>query len=56
MSHRLLLYTKSYEGSYIILLLCVDDMLITGVDKLKIEVFKRRLSNEFEMKDLGVTD
>ena len=46
-------YFKYFDNSYIILLLYVDDMLIT---RLSIEVIinlKRELSKQFEMKDLG---
>ena len=46
---------KLLDGSYIYLLLYVDDMLITAKSKTDIDAFKVVLSSEFEMKDLGVT-
>jgi len=46
-------YVKRYDNSYIILLLYVDDMLIAGSSIEKINELKRRLSEQFAMKDLG---
>ena len=46
-------YVKNFGDSYIILLLYIDDMLIAGECKLKIDKLKRELSKEFAMKDLG---
>ena len=43
---------KNLGNSFIILLLYVDDMLIVGDNKQDIEKLKRKLSKEFEMKDL----
>eukprot|EP00253_Pinus_taeda_P018162 PITA_18162 len=37
----------------LILVLCVDDLIITGVERI-IEGFKRDLALEFEMKDIGL--
>ncbi|GKV15182.1 hypothetical protein SLEP1_g25984 [Rubroshorea leprosula] len=37
----------------ILLLLCVDDMIITGDDVASVEELKQSLSQKFEMKDLG---
>ena len=34
-------------------MLYVDDLFLTGVDELIVDV-KRKLSTEFEMKDLGM--
>ena len=45
-------YVKSLGNSFIILLLYVDDMLIAGECKRKIDKLKGELSKEFEMKDL----
>nr|KYP56908.1 Retrovirus-related Pol polyprotein from transposon TNT 1-94 [Cajanus cajan] len=39
--------------SYIILLLYVDDMLVTGSNMDEINKLKAKLFEEFEMKDLG---
>jgi hypothetical protein len=48
-------YFKRIEnGSYIIMLLYVDDMLVTGSNMHDINVLKKKLSNSFAMKDLGV--
>ncbi|KAM2004372.1 hypothetical protein ACFX15_027830 [Malus domestica] len=41
------------DGTFIYLLLYVDDMLIACKSKVEIERLKTQLSNEFEMKDLG---
>ncbi|RVW74857.1 Retrovirus-related Pol polyprotein from transposon TNT 1-94 [Vitis vinifera] len=46
-------YIKSFDNSYIILLLYVDDMLIAGSDIEKINNLKKQLSKQFAMKDLG---
>ena len=48
------LYTKKLsDGSQIILILYVDDMLIAGKSKLEIANLKQILSSQFAMKDLG---
>ncbi|RVW83869.1 Retrovirus-related Pol polyprotein from transposon TNT 1-94 [Vitis vinifera] len=47
-------YVKSFDNSYIILLLYVDDMLIAGSDIAEINNLKKQLSKQFAMKDLGV--
>ena len=44
---------KQNDGSYIILLLYVDDMLVAGSNMQEINVLKRKLANSFAMKDLG---
>jgi len=41
------------NGSFIYLLLYVDDMLIASRDKSLIQKLKTQLSNEFDMKELG---
>ena len=43
------------DGSYIILSLYIDDMLVVGSNMLEINVLKRKLANSFAMKDLGAT-
>ena len=48
-------YIKSFENSYIILLLYVDDMLIARSGIEKINNLKKQLSKQFAMKDLGTT-
>ena len=44
---------KQNDGSYIILLLYVDDVLVAGSNLQEINVLKRKLENSFAMKDLG---
>jgi len=46
---------RKNDGSYIILLLYVDDMLVVGSNMQEINVLKRKLANSFAMKDLGAT-
>jgi hypothetical protein len=47
-------YFKRLEnGSFIILLLYVDDMLVAGSNMQDINVLKKKLANSFAMKDLG---
>ena len=48
-------FKKSDNGSFVYLLLYVDDMLIAAKDKGEIRKVKTQLSKEFEMKDLGST-
>jgi hypothetical protein len=47
------LYFKVMNDEPVILLLYVDDLFLTGEEKLIIEC-KKRLTSEFEMKDLGL--
>ncbi|MCO5600651.1 hypothetical protein L7F22_054766 [Adiantum nelumboides] len=48
------LYTKRMaDGSLLILVLYVDDMLIAGKDKHNVDALKSKLSETFAMKDLG---
>ncbi|GJZ23122.1 retrovirus-related pol polyprotein from transposon TNT 1-94 [Tanacetum coccineum] len=44
---------KLQDGSFVYLLLYVDDMLIASQSLDEIETLKTRLKSEFEMKDLG---
>jgi hypothetical protein len=46
-------YMQLSDGSFVYLLLYVDDMLITAKNMLEIKRFKSLLSDGFEMKDLG---
>ena len=41
------------DGSYIYLLLYVDDMLTAVKSQVEIDILKAEMSKEFEMKDLG---
>ena len=45
-------FKKIENGSYIILLLYVDDMLVAGFNMKDINVLKKKLDNSFAMKDL----
>ena len=47
------MYIKRSNIVFIILFLYVDDILIVGNDKKLIDVTKKRLSSNFEMKDMG---
>ena len=47
-------YVKSFDNSYITLLLYVNDMLIAGSSIEEINNLKKQLSKQFVMKDLGV--
>lgn len=46
-------FRKFLNGLFLCLLLYVDDMLITSKNMYRINNLKDRLSDEFEMKDLG---
>ena len=46
---------KSDNGSFVYLLLYVDDMLIETKDKEGIRKVKVQFNKEFEMKNLGMT-
>jgi hypothetical protein len=46
-------YVKRSEGSFIILSLYVDDILLSGNNKEFIKTIKEWLSLTFEMKDMG---
>jgi len=47
-------FMKILDGSFMYLLLCIDDMLITFKNIFEINSLKDRLSVEFEIKDLGI--
>ncbi|KAH9315581.1 hypothetical protein KI387_024208, partial [Taxus chinensis] len=48
------MYIKKFlDGSYIILCLYVDDMLVAGKNMQEIKVLKKQLGESFVMKDLG---
>ena len=47
-------FKKLDNGSYIILLLYVDDMLVAGSNMQHINDLKQKLARYFYMKDLGV--
>ncbi|GJV10853.1 putative RNA-directed DNA polymerase [Tanacetum coccineum] len=47
------LFTKSEKGSFIVLLVYVDDIIVTGNNVDSIESFKKFLKTKFQIKDLG---
>jgi hypothetical protein len=47
-------FKKLENGRFIIFLLYVDDMLVARSNMQDINVLKKKLSNSFAMKDLGV--
>ena len=48
------LYTKrAKDGSLLLLILYVDDMLLVGTNINEIAALKAKLNNSFDMKDLG---
>ena len=47
------LYYKVEDGNPVMLLLYVDDLFVTGMDGFIADT-KRKISTEFEMKDLGM--
>ena len=47
-------YLKKYDSSYIILILCVDNVLIVGSDTQMINELMRQLNREFSDVNLGV--
>ena len=55
LSYHCVYFKMLDNGSYIILLLCVDDMLVVGYIMKDINVLKKKLANSFAMKDLGAT-
>ncbi|KAH9678884.1 Integrase catalytic domain-containing protein [Citrus sinensis] len=46
-------YKRFEDNDFIILLLYVDDMLVAGSNKDRVQELKAQLAREFEMKDLG---
>ncbi|KAL2933517.1 Retrovirus-related Pol polyprotein from transposon TNT 1-94 [Bienertia sinuspersici] len=47
------LFTRSKEGEFLVVLVYVDDMLVTGTSQVQIEEVKTCLDQAFTIKDLG---
>ena len=47
------LYIKAQSGDILIVCLYVDDLIFTGNNPSMFEEFKKDMSNEFEMTDMG---
>jgi Reverse transcriptase (RNA-dependent DNA polymerase) len=47
------MFFKKNQGKIAVLIIYVDDMIITGDDKSEIQNLEEKLSKEFEMKNLG---
>jgi hypothetical protein len=52
-THESALFIRRTSQGLVLILLYVDDMIITGSDSTAIDEVKRHLFHEFEMKDLG---
>ena len=48
-----LCYKHSVDGKIVMLIVYIDDIILTGDDIDGLEKLKRALANEFEVKDLG---
>jgi hypothetical protein len=48
-----ILFIKHQKGKVTILIVYVDDMIVTGDDPGKIKALQEYLAAEFKMKDLG---
>ena len=46
-------YKYSRKGKIVVLIVHVDDIILTGDDSLELERLKKALTREFEIKDLG---
>ena len=46
-------YKHNKDGKIVILIVYMDDIVLTGSDKEELERLKIRLAEEFEIKDLG---
>ena len=46
-------YKHSREGKIVVLIVYVDDIILTSDDSLELERLKKALIREFEIKDLG---
>lgn len=46
-------YKHSKEGKVVILIIYVDDIVLIWSDHCELEALKKKLAEEFEIKDLG---
>ena len=50
-----MLYSKTNKhGNFLLVCLCVDDLVFTGNNLSMFEEFKRAMIQEFEMTDIGL--
>ena len=47
------LFVKKIDTDYVVIVIYVDDLILTGSDEHGIADIKAKLKNEFDMKDLG---
>jgi hypothetical protein len=47
------LFYKNHQGRIVILIVYVDDIIITGNDEREMVQLKKDLARSFEVKDLG---
>ena len=47
-------YKRGAGRTAVILGVYVDDLIVTGSEKKEIEAFKKQMTEEFEMSDLGL--
>ena len=47
------LFVKKIDTNYVVIVIYVDDFILTGSDEHGIADIKAKLKNEFDMKDLG---
>ena len=47
------MYVKKTDAGLVVIVIYVDDLIITGDDKAQLENVKKVLGAEFDMKDLG---
>lgn len=47
------MFTREYQGEFIVILIYVDDILLTGTSQTQIDDVKQALHQAFTIKDLG---
>ena len=52
--HEQAVYTKCQNGNVVIIGVYVDDLLVAGSDQEEIELFKKKMNEQFEMNNLGL--